>query len=375
MISILPACRLAALFVIGAALAGCGDGKQANQAPPAAPPPAVTVAKSFEEDVRVQHRFTGRVEAIYKVDLRARVDGFLEKRLFTEGADVKEGDLLFVIEKGLYNAAVSEAKASLEKSQATLKLAELELSRQTELVQRNVAAQAKLDDQEAKQGEARGTVSAMRAALERAELNLGYTDIRAPIAGRIGRANVSVGNFVGPSTGPLATIVSQDPIYVGFPVTQRDILEYRKEKGNPDDAVVFIQLPDGTRYPHPGRLNFMDVTVNQGTDTVLVRATFPNPDRVLVDGQLVSVVVEGGKPEMVVVTPAQALQIDQAGSFVLVVDDENKVQIRRVEIGGPRGVNMVIRKGLKVGERVVTEGIQRIRPGQVVNPTDAKAGA
>jgi membrane fusion protein, multidrug efflux system len=375
MISILPACRVAALFVIGAALAGCGDGKQANQAPPAAPPPAVTVVKSFEEDVRPQHRFTGRVEAIYKVDLRARVDGFLEKRLFTEGADVKEGDLLFVIEKGLYNAAVSEAKASLEKSQATLKLAELELGRQTELVQRNVAAQAKLDDQEAKQGEARGTVSAMRAALERAELNLGYTDIRAPIAGRIGRANVSVGNFVGPSTGPLATIVSQDPIYVGFPVTQRDILEYRKEKGNPDDAVVFIQLPDGTRYAHPGRLNFMDVTVNQGTDTVLVRATFPNPNRLLVDGQLVSVVVEGGKPEMVVVTPAQGVQIDQAGPFVLVVDDENKVQIRRVELGGPRGVNMVIRKGLKAGERVVTEGIQRIRPGQVVNPAEAKAGA
>jgi membrane fusion protein (multidrug efflux system) len=119
----------------------------------------------------------------------------------------------------------------------------------------------------------------------------------------------------------------------------------------------------------------MDVTVNQGTDTVLVRATFPNPDRVLVDGQLVSVVVEGGKPEMVVVTPAQGVQIDQAGPFVLVVDDENKVQIRRVELAGPRGVNMVIRKGLKAGERVVTEGIQRIRPGQVVNPTDAKAGA
>jgi membrane fusion protein (multidrug efflux system) len=119
----------------------------------------------------------------------------------------------------------------------------------------------------------------------------------------------------------------------------------------------------------------MDVTVNQSTDTVLVRATFPNPERVLVDGQLVSVVVEGGKPELVVVVPAQGLQLDQAGPFVLVVDGENKVQVRRVEIGGPRGVNMVIRKGLKVGERVVTEGIQRVRPGIVVNATEMKPGA
>ena len=132
---------------------------------------------------------------------------------------------------------------------------------------------------------------AQRAALEQgAELNLGYTDIRAPIAGRIGRANVSVGNFVGPSTGPLATIVSQDPIYVGFPVTQRDILEYRKDEGQSGRRRGLLQLADGSRYPHPGKLNFLDVTVNQGTDTVLVRATFPNPDRVLVDGQLVSVV-------------------------------------------------------------------------------------
>ncbi len=355
-----------------AALAGCGDSKQAQ---PPAQPPAVTVVKAVEEDVRPQYRFTGRVEAIYKVDLRARVDGFLEKRLFTEGADVKEGELLFAIEKGLYQAAVDEAKAGIVTGEASLKLADIEFSRQSELVQKNVGAQARLDEATAKQGEARGTLLQQKAALERAQLNLSYTDIRAPIAGRIGRANVSVGNFVGPQSGALATIVSQDPIYVGFPVTQREILAYRKERSSPAEVVVYLQLADGSRYAHAGKINFLDVTVSQGTDTVLVRASFPNPDRTLVDGQLVAVVLESGKPENVVVVPGQSLQLDQAGSFVLVVDNENKVQVRRVELGGPRGTNMVLRKGLNVGERVVTEGIQRIRPGLVVNATEAKPGA
>lgn len=359
--------------VMLAALTGCGDGKQAAQ-PPAPPPPAVTVVKAVMEDIRPVFRFTGRVEAVMKVDLRARVDGFLEKRLFTEGSDVKEGDLLFVIEKGLYQAAVDEAKAGVATAEASLKLTDVEFLRQTELVQKSVGAQARLDEATAKQGEARGNLLAQKAALERAQLNLGYTDIRAPIAGRIGRANVSVGNFVGPSSGSLATIVSQDPIYVGFPVTQREILAYRKERGNPAEVSVYLQLADGSRYNQTGKITFLDVTVNQGTDTVLVRASFPNPDRILVDGQLVAIVAEGGTAEGAIVVPGQALQVDQAGTFVLVIDKENKVQVRRVEVGGPRGTNMVLRKGLAEGERVVTEGIQRIRPGQIVNPTEMKPG-
>lgn len=366
--------RCVVLFGAAAALAGCGDGKQASQAP-AGPPPAVTVVRSVAQDIRPTFRFTGRIEAVSKVDLRARVDGFLEKRLFREGADVKEGELLLVIEKGLYQAAVDEAKAGVATAEASLKLADVEFNRQSELVQKNVGAQARLDEATAKQGEARGTLLAQKAALERAQLNLSYTDIRAPIAGRIGRANVAVGNFVGPSSGALATIVSQDPIYVGFPVTQREILAYRKERSNPAEVVVYLQLADGSRYAQAGKINFLDVTVSQGTDTVLVRASFANPDRTLVDGQLVSVVLEGGTAESAIVVPGQSLQLDQAGAFVLVVDNENKVQIRRVEIGGPRGTNMVLRKGLNASDRVVTEGIQRIRPGQVVNPTEMKPGA
>lgn len=369
--------RLAAGFAFALALGGCGDGKQADPAA-AAPPPAVTVVKVVAEDVKPTTTFTGRVEAKDKVDLRARVDGFLEKRLFTEGDDVKQGDLLFVIEKGLYQAAVDQDQAALEKSQATLKLAEIEVARQTELTQKNVGTQAKLDEVTAKQGEARGQVAADKAALEKAQLQLSYTDIRAPISGRIGRASVSVGNFVSPASGALATIVSQDPIYVSFPVTQREMLDVRKEEsasGKPGEYVIYVQLADGNRYKEPGKLNFLDVTVKEGTDTVQVRATFPNPDRILVDGQHVTVVAETDKGEKALVVPQQALQVDQTGPYVLVVDKNDKVQVRRLELGATRGANVVVTKGLTAGERVIVEGIQKVRPGQLVQATELKPGA
>jgi membrane fusion protein, multidrug efflux system len=367
--------------VLGAsalALMGCSDSKPPAQAQ--GPAPAVTVVKVANEEVRPTSTFTGRIEAKDKIDLRARVDGFLEKRLFTEGADVKEGDLLFVIEKGLYEAAVEQAKGALEKAQAALKLTDLEVERQSELVRRNVAAQAKLDEVTAKQGEARGEVLGQKAALEKAQLQLGYTEIRAPLAGRIGRASMSVGNYVTAQSSALATIVSQDPIYVSFPVTQREVLAIRRARaegarGRGIESVIYVQLADGNRYALPGKIDFLDVTVNQGTDTVQVRAVFPNPDRTLVDGQLVTVVAERGTGESVLMVPQQALQLDQSGSYVLVVDRENKIQVRRVERGEDRGTRTIVRKGLEPGESVVVEGIQRVRPGQVVQPTETKPQA
>jgi membrane fusion protein, multidrug efflux system len=363
---------------LGAALlvAGCGNSKQTNPAA-AAPPPAVTVVKVTAGEIKPATTFTGRIEAKNKVDLRARVDGFLEKRLFTEGADVKEDELLFVIEKGLYQAAVDQAKAALETAEATLKLADIDVDRQTQLIQRNVVAQATLDQVTAKQGEARGAMLAQKAALERAELQLSYTDIKSPISGRIGRASVSVGNFVSPSNSALATIVSQDPIYASFPVTQREMLAVRKQQAanKGGEYVIYVRLADGSRYPSAGKIDFLDNTVNQGTDTVQVRAIFANPDRVLVDGQLVTVVAEEGKGESALLAPQQALQVDQTGPYVLVVDKDNKIEIRRVETDVARGANIVIRKGLAENELIVTEGIQRVRPGQVVTPTEAKSGA
>ena len=362
---------LAALCGLAFALAGCGDSKQASPQA-AAPPPAVNVIKVATANVKMTASFAGRIEAVNKVDLRARVDGFLEKRAFREGADVKEGELLLAIEKGQYQAAVDQAKAGIVTAEATLKLADIEVGRQTELFSRNVGAQARVDEVTAKQGEARGSLLAQKAALDKAELNLGYTDIKAPISGRIGRANVSVGNFVGPNSGVLATIVSQDPIYATFPVTQREILAFRNEgtRASPDSFVIFLQLADGSRYAEPGRLSFYDVTVSQGTDTVQVRATFPNPNRHLVDGQLVTVVAEIGSGENMLVVPQQALQLDQSGMFVLVLDKDSKVQVRRVEKGQLVGSNISVPKGLEAGDLVVTEGIQRVRPGQVVQASE-----
>ncbi len=359
--------------IAAVSLSACGDGGEKQAAPP--PPPAVTVVKVQSEDLRPSLTFTGRVTATDKVELRARVEGFLEKRLFTEGADVKEGDLLYVIEQAPYKATIDETKARIATAEAALKLGDIEVERQTELVTRQTGTQARLDQVTAEQGKARGDVAGQKAALEKAELQLSYTEIRAPISGRIGRSAVSVGNFVGSSSGVLATIVSLDPIYVMFPVTQREILAVRKAHGGDPDVskvIVHIQLADGSRYPQAGKIDFVDVRVDPGTDTQQVRAVFPNPNNHLVDGQLVTVVTEAGKAEPAVVVPEAARQIDQSGPYVLVVDAEKKIEVRRIETGQTRGANIVVTKGLSDGELVVTEGLQKVRPGQVVEPTEVK---
>jgi len=356
-------------------LSACDNRSQQPAAVP--PPPAVTVIRVEAKELRPSISFSGRVEAVDKVDLRARVEGFLEKRLFTDGADVKEGELLFVIEQAPYKASIDEAKAAIDKAAAALKLADIEVERQTELVKRDAGTRAKLDQVAAQQSQSRADVSGSGATLEKAQLQLDYTEIRAPLAGRIGRSLISVGNFVGPSSGVLATIVSQDPIFASFPISQREILAIRKELGtdpNTAEAVVYLQLADGNRYPQTGKVDFVDVTVNKGTDTVQVRARFPNPNRHLIDGQLVTVVVEGGKPHSTLVIPQAAIQIDQSGPFALVVDKDNKIEVRRIEAGPVTGANVSVLKGLSTGDLIVTEGIQRIRPGQVVQAVEAGSG-
>jgi len=322
-------------------------------------------------DITPSVTFTGRVQARDKVDLRARVEGFLEKRLFSEGQNVNEGDLLFVIEQAPYKASMVEIEADIQKAQAALKLAEVEVGRATQLVSREVGTQKRVDETTAKQGEARGELARLKASLEKAQLQLSYTEIRAPLAGRIGRATISVGNFVGPSSGPLATIVRQDPIYISFPVTQREMLEFRKNQSTSDaEPTIHARLADGSRYPHTGKVDFVDVTVSQGTDTVQVRAVFPNPDRILVDGQLVSVLGEAGKAQSSLVIPQQALQVDQAGPFVLVVDSASKVDMRRIEAAALPEGRVSVTKGLKAGEKVITQGVQKVRPGQIVEATE-----
>jgi membrane fusion protein (multidrug efflux system) len=361
------------LALAGAALLGaCEQETETSATAATAPPPAVTVISVQPTEVTPGAGFNGRVVAVDEVQLRARVTGLLEKRLFEEGADVKAGDLLFVIEKAPYQAVVDQRQAELASAEANRSNTAVELRRGEELAKKKDIPQAEVDARRAADEMAAAQILEARAALELAQINLGYTEIYAPIAGRIGRADLSVGNLVGPDTGVLATIVSQNPIYVTFPVSQRQLLAHRSERGDP---VVRVTLPDGTPYEHPGKLNFLDVQVDPSTDTVTVRAELPNPDRVLVAGQFVGVRVERGEPERVLTVPQASLQLDQAGPYLLVVGGDNKVEARRVTLGAVDGAQVVVQTGLQNGDKVIVDGIQKVRPGMAVVASEAATGA
>jgi membrane fusion protein, multidrug efflux system len=364
---------LGGLFLGSAALCGCGRFQIASEAPTAASTPAVMVAAAALKNVTPSGTFVGRVQAVNTVNLVSRVEGFLQKRAFTEGQEVKTGDLLFVIEQDTYRAAVDQAQASLASAQATQRNAALTLQRSQELVKTNAVAQATVDQNLASEGTAAAAVRSAEAALEQANLNLAFTEIKAPIDGHIGMANVSVGNFVNQTIGTLATIVSRDPIYVLFPATTQQVLDYRQRTATRPDTganvVVRATLPNGQQYPHPGSVDFLDIQANQGTDTITVRAVFSNPDGWLVSGQIVNVTVEAGEPSQALMIPQAALQVDQSGSYVLFVAPDDKVEQRRVKLGPVKGADITIEQGLGPGELVIVEGSQKVRPGQAVTPT------
>jgi membrane fusion protein, multidrug efflux system len=334
-----------------------------------APPPAVSVTPVVSRQVTETGTYVGRVTAIDKVDVVARVPGFIEERAFTEGQQVKKGELLFRIEQATYKAAVEQARAALAKAKATEVNAKLQLERGKDLVRNNNIPQATVDQRAADEEAAQASVMEAQAELDQAEINLGYTEIRSPIDGRIGLATFTIGNLVQPSSGKLATIVSQDPIYVIFQVSQRNVLEYRRrvaESPNNTHLTIHIKLPDGSAYPHSGLTNFLDVQVDSTTDTVAVRAKVPNPNGRLTAGGVVGVIVERGAPRSALTIPQAAVLLDQAGRYVLVVDAEKKVEQRRVTLGAEQGRNVVVTDGLKAGELVIVDGIQKVRAGQVV---------
>ena len=338
-----------------------------------APPPAVSVIPVVSRQVTETRDFIGRVTAINKVDIVARVRGFIEERVFAEGQKVKTGDLLFRLEQATYKAAVEQQRANLAKAKATAVNAELQLQRGRELVRNQNIPQSTLDQRAADEAAAQADVMQAQAMLDQAEINLGYTEIRSPIDGRIGLANFTIGNLVDPSSGKLATIVSQDPIYVIFQASERDVLDYSRRGTEPTDqsahVTVHINLPNGTAYPHSGVTNFLDVQVDPTTDTVAVRAQLPNPEGLLIPSGIVGVSVERGAPRPALTVPQSAVLLDQAGRYVLVVDGAKKVEQRRITTGVEQGRDVVVTGGLKEGELIIVEGIQKVHPGQVVTAT------
>lgn len=345
------------------------------QAPkgPTPPPPSVIVDVARLRDVSQQQSYTGRIEAIDKVAIRARVAGFIKSRGFEEGAEVAKDQVLFEIEKEPYEAALALAEANLANAQAALQLTQATFDRATPLAERGTASQATLDDARSKLAQAQANIKAQEANLTKARIDLSYTVIRAPMQGATGRATYALGEYVNPTTSnALVTLVRQDPVYVAFPIPQRDLLQVRRERRDADSVVIRLRLPDGSTYAHDGTVRFAEVVGNPGTDTVTIRANVPNPDRLLVDQQIVGVTVVAKQPESKLVISQAGLMLDQKGASALVVGKDNKIEIRRIEVGEQFGPDIVVVKGLSAGERVVIDGHQKVRQGVVVEAHRAK---
>jgi membrane fusion protein (multidrug efflux system) len=357
--ALVAACLLATVLGAGAA------------AQQGAPPPAVLVQPAELKPIAAQAEFIGRAAAVDKVELHARVKGFLGARKFNDGDEVKKDQVLFTIEPEPYQAAVDQKIAQRDAAQAALNNAELQLKRAAELLRTNTGPQVTYDQRLSEQLQAKAQLEDANAQLRDAQIQLSYTEIKSPIDGRIGRASVSPGNIVGPDSGILATVVKENPIRVLFPVTQRELLEAKRDNSSGDPPSVRVRLADGSFYKEKGKLDFIDVTVDPKTDGQIVRATFANPDATLTDGQTVRVVLQDSKAPSVVAIPQAAIAIDQAGSYVYVVTDKNVAEQRRIKTGVSRDGMTAITEGLKAGEKVIVQGQQRVRPGMVVTPSVA----
>ncbi|WP_417773240.1 efflux RND transporter periplasmic adaptor subunit [Stappia sp.] len=350
-----------------------------DTAAPKAQPPTVSVAAAVEQDVRQSVEFVGQIQAIDDVQILARVSGFLETKNVADGAMVKKGELLFTIEKTSYEAAVASAEADLANTKASAALQAADLERDTDLYQKGHISKAKFDATNASKEQADANVDASQARLKTAELNLSYTKISAPFDGQISKTAFSVGDVVGPTSGPITRLVSKAPVYVNFAISEKDYLDTMQGGGKAGDMVaenvpdVHLVLPNGEKYGENGEIVFIDNAVDSRTGTISIRARFVNKNLLLVPGTFVTVVIEAAKGQKALVIPQAAIQRDQRGAFVLAVNDKNLVEQRYVELGQQVDTNFVVTKGLQQGERVITLGLQKVRPGVPVQTApDAK---
>lgn len=335
------------------------------------PPPLVTVAKVTEQDVNPPAEYVGHMEAVQTVDLRARIEGFLEQVKFREGSDVRAGDLLYVIEKAPYQAKVDADTATVTQATATFTKARQYLERVWTVRSGGVSA-TDIDDAVAEELRARAGLEEAKAELDRSRLDLGYTMVTAPITGRIGRTAYTKGNLVNPASGPLARIVQIDPIRVVYSISENDLVAIKmalKDAASGKKHPMLaprIKLPGNQVLKTAGQIDFVDNTVDPGTGTIAVWALFDNPDGTLLPGQYVTVLVARSQPELMTVVPQSAVLEDHDGRYVLVVNDQNQVATRRVKTGPVVGINWAIKSGLAINEKVIIEGVQKVQPGQLV---------
>ena len=378
---------IAPALALCVALAACSDRPAADaaKAAPAAGPTAVGTVQLQAERYAASTELPGRVSAFLQAEIRPQISGIVQKRLFTEGALVKAGQPLYQIDAASYDALQASARAALAKAQAQARTAEVNARRSAELVKIDAISQQAAEESQAAAQQSSSDVAVARATLQTATINLGYTQIRAPIAGRTGLSAVTVGALVTANqTTPLTTVQQLDPVYVDVTQSSTELLQLRRDlaqgrferAGASDAARVRITLEDGSAYPLPGRLQFSGLTVNPGTGAVLLRAVVPNPDGVLLPGMYVQAQLTTGVAADALFVPQQAVTRDIAGKpSVLLVNAERKVERRAIAVDRAVGSRWLVTDGLAQGDEVIVDGFQRIKVGDVVAPQPVQLGA
>jgi membrane fusion protein (multidrug efflux system) len=359
------------LKIIPAGLAFCLVWGVAS-AQEAAPPAAVQYIVAQPQPVYAEQNNVGRIQSPQIVRLQARVTGYLESQNFTDGQAVKKGQLLYVIEQPPYQAQVAQAEAAVAQAQAQARNAQLTLARAQALLHTAAGQQSTVDLAQATSLSDSAAVLLAQAQLQTAEINLGYTQILSPVDGVISATSVNVGNVVGPSSGVLATIVSEDPMYVTFALPMVASIRDRPKASQLD---VLVQLPDGSMYKQTGKIDFLDNSVTANTDTLSWRGTIPNPNHQLTDGEFITVILRDQQPEQQLVVPLAAIITDQLGTYVLEVGAGNVVVRRNIKLGTPSNTSVPVLSGVSPGDKIITDGIQSIHPGVQVSPQAVAAPA
>jgi membrane fusion protein (multidrug efflux system) len=369
MVDMLMRSVLAGLLVC--LVAGCGQ----EAGPASVVAPAVSVYVVNSDEVGYYTEFVARTEAYQTAEIRARVEGDLIERGFIEGSLVETGQVLFKIDAAEYRASVNQLRSDLKSKIAGAENASRSLTRGEELSETGYISQSDLDKLSTSASQASASVEVAQAALEKAELDLAYTEITAPFEGRIGTAQYDVGSLIGPQSDSLATLNSMDPINVTFQIDEGRYLTFRQQmQGNVegDMAEFSLRLPNNTMYSEPGKINFADSKVDESMGTIGLRAEFANPRGLVIPGLFVTLILESRDKEIKILVPQMAVQENQQGKFVLVVDKDDKVSARVINLDRRINAMWVVESGLEEGEKIIVEGLQKVRPGVLVNPIEKR---